>query len=97
MIIHDLDFYIEMYFEWNTGEKLLDKLKKYENKNITINKLKRLFDKYLVPFEKFTKELETNETSGICDVISLDECYVGFSFDILSQNKIKIKGFYKDS
>jgi len=102
----NLDKAIYEYFDYvadiQEGLNFINKLKKYENKTITLNILKKLFTKndydYILFEENYAEHLYTEgEIAGCYDVISLDECYIGFTYEILPKDKIKITGFYKDS
>ena len=101
-LFYEEDYIVKIQQEYNQGMYFINKLKKYKNKTITLNKLNKLFNLNGFDFASFEdKYYETlyidGDTTGIYDVISLDECYIGFTYEILPKDKIKIKGFYKDS
>ena len=93
-------FYV-MKQEFDKGIIFINTLKKYKGKKIKIKKLEKLFNKYKYDFSLFLEEYYNNLYQGCltggCDIIVLEECYIGFTFDILPKDKLIIKGFYKDS
>ena len=88
---------LHIMFEYNIGMELLDHLKKYNNKTIRLSRLKEIFKDHNHDYNDFKYHLlEENDKTGIYDVIDLDECYIGFSYQLKNKKRIKITGFYRD-